>query len=80
MVEEEALQGGLGSPDPDGLGAALLDEGTHLLEQGRVGVAQDDLGLVLDGDEVLQRALADDLPPEDDPDAVADLLDLLEQV
>jgi hypothetical protein len=44
------------------------------------GVFEDDLGLVFDGDEVVEPALADEDALVEDADAVADFLDLAQEV
>jgi len=65
--------------DDRGPGRAF-DKGGNLADQIRRGVLEHDVGLVLDGDQFLQPPLADHPSLENDPDMVANLLHLFQQV
>ena len=80
-VEEEAFEGGAGVAEVEELGGGLLgDEGADGGEDFGGGVAEEDFGLVFDAHEIGEEAFADEFAFVDDADAVADFLDLFEEV
>ena len=64
----------------DEAGAGRGDEVLDLRGEGWRGVFDDELGLVFHADEIFERAFADHFASGHDADAVADFLDLLEEV
>ena len=78
--EEDGFEGAFGLAGGDQAGGGLGDEVLDLRGEFGRGVFDDELGLVFHAHEVVKRAFADHFAAGHDTDAVADFLDLLEEV
>ena len=79
--EEEPFEGGSRVSAADQFDSLLIcGKGVNSLEKFRGGIAEDDLGLVLDSDQVVEASLLHEGSLMDDAHPVTNFLDLLQEV